>query len=284
MKHENGRRALLPQPQRAVADMPDEPAASAPADAADGRGWFDSPSIDALFCGHDVRLPAGGTLVTLHTSGWGALRVDAIVGGAAFRYRSVALSPARRTLDLVVPVDSTVQVRFVNVFGRAQQALLATSTAPTAPAVPRLAGVVGIRMPTLLGPAVDARGLRRLAAPSAATFVTALRPMPPLLLHRERLRAGLRSEALRSVRAACGDLPARIGQRQRYRRELMLARCLGVAAKDVDMRPVQRELRDWMAFIHHGPDDEGDGNRKPDGTRGVALNETMINADHEART
>lgn len=255
-----------------------------PDEAAPKGGWFIAPAIEALFCSHDVRLPSGSTVVTLHTAGWGWLRVDASVRGQTFRHRSFALTPAPRSLDLVVPVDSLLAVRFRNSFGTAEQTLLAAPTADSAPRVPRFAGVTGTQMPPVRRPLVDGSGLRRLPAPDVATFVTALRPMPPLLLQRERLSARLKPGALASINDSCSGLPDQIGRRQQYRRELMLARYQGVTAPDVDMTPVQRQLLDWMAHIHHGP---GDDDAADSGQQSIAVQDgmtgaTRINANEEA--
>jgi hypothetical protein len=238
----------------------DEPRMVAPMETA--PGWRDAPVIDAVFCEHDVRLPQGRTIVRVLISGWGWLKLESEIGGELFRLRRFAWGPGARLLDVLVPLQAQVVIRFANPFGSDQKSLLVSPTTPLAPAPPRFAGTIGTHMPPLKRALLDGSGMRYIAGPESRVRVSVLQPIPRPLLSRALAWKPTREHAM--LAHAMQSLPTELGVRQRYRREKFRPEYRGVVAPEVDMSPAQRRLREWMAEIHHGADDaDSAGSKRP---------------------
>jgi hypothetical protein len=240
------------------------PVAQAPAEEsqaiapeATGPGWRHAPVIDAVYFEYDVRLPRGRTIVRVLLSGWGLLKLESEIGGELFRLRRFAWGPGARLLDVLVPLDGQLVIRFANAFGSDQKMLLVESTTPIALAPPRFAGTIGTHMPPLNRALVDGSGMRYLAGPEACIRVNVLQPIPRPLAWKPTRQHTMLPHALQA-------LPIHFGVRQRYRREKLRPEYRGVVAPEVDMSPAQRRLREWMAEIHHGADEsESTGSKRP---------------------
>ena len=244
-----------------VAQVPAEES-HAIAPEATGPGWRDAPVIDAVYFEHDVRLPRGRTIVRILLSGWGWLKLESEIGGELFRLRRFAWGPAARLLDVLVPLDGQLVIRFANAFGSDQKTLLVEPTTPVAPAPPRFAGTIGTHMPPLKRALVDGSGMRYLSGPEARIRVNVLQPIPRPLLSRALAWKPTREHTM--LPHALQALPIHFGVRQHYRREKLRPEYRGVVAPEVDMSPAQRRLREWMAEIHHGADEsESTGSKRP---------------------
>jgi hypothetical protein len=229
---------------------------------ATGPGWRGAPVIDAVYCEHDVRLPRGRTIVRVLLSGWGWLKLESEIGGELFRLRRFAWGPGARLLDVLVPLDGQLVIRFANSFGSDQKMLLVESTTHVAPAPPSFAGTTGTHMPPLNRALVDGTGMRYLAGPEARIRVNVLQPVPRPLVSRALAWKPTREHTM--LPHALQALPIYFGVRQRYRREKLRPEYRGVVAPEVDMSSAQRRLREWMAEIHHGADEsESTGSKRP---------------------
>ena len=223
-------------------------------DPSEPGGIFDKPGILALQCQHDVVLNQGRTVVRLAFSGWGKVTVDAVQGANNFRFVSWHFSTGIQHLDLIVPLQSALTVSVRNVFGEDRQELQIAESTAMLPVRPRVADVIGARMPNLLLPVFSTNALQQQIPDDFRIVPRELKKLPAFSVQTAWLQPVRLKEKLDREISKAAALPQALGRRQQYQRHLLRAECSGVSVPDVNIAHAQDKLKAWINEVHHGTD------------------------------